>query len=208
QTRVTVSSVDDATSLLDKLGILDHVLLKLVNRPEAAVHKLRIALSEVRRGYDALQDALLKIDLLSFEKQDIEDTREELQKIAAGKIKLTMAEAKGSCTRIGNIYDKYLQGWFSAALNPGEADELRLLFNDLRYTDAGLLKASMRLSIQAEAKATEILNHLKTAGGETRARRAAEEFSLQFRRTLEKLTKQLVFMLELENKLIQITGVP
>ena len=113
-----------AIDTLEKVGILQKVMLKLISNPEVARQKLRAALLEIRKTTEAISDALTEIVLLSFDADDLDDTRKQLRKIAEGRIQVDFQEATGSCRRIKHIYKTYLNGWFSKFLNPPEANEL------------------------------------------------------------------------------------
>jgi hypothetical protein len=50
-TMIDIASIKTGVEVLEKLGVLDRLTLKLVNNPHKAARQLNLALSELSRGY-------------------------------------------------------------------------------------------------------------------------------------------------------------
>ena len=195
------SALGKAAAAAEKLGLFQKLLSKLLGDPSLAAQQLGVALTEVRRTLGSLRETMLEIRNLGVRGQDPDDVRRALRRIESGELYEEVIRAKGSCHKIGNIYDRYLDAWFTKVLKPDEASELRVLFTALRNSDGWAVDAQERLLREAKPLVTEI-SALLNAGGEDAAIRRVKAFSASFAPTLERLSATMAVMLELEANFI------
>jgi hypothetical protein len=108
--------------------------------------------------------AYLSLDFDSSfkDRAHIAKQRKVLLSLEGGKAKVRMAEAKGSCSKIYNIYIKYLNPWFRRALKGDEAsqNELRDLFEKMKGYDNDMMDAIDDLAIWIGDKTKETLDEV------------------------------------------------
>lgn len=201
-----VTAAKETFEILEKLGMIDKLLLKLKNDPHLAHDKLRVVLLEIRKTCEAIANTINEIDILSFEDADLSDTRHQVKKMVDGPLIIDLQIAKGSCARIGHIYRTYLSGWFSQVLNEKEATELKSIFDDLSNMDGHVLKLTEKLYFQT----LELARFISQSLEEQRvieAKKGATAFTQAYRPYLSKLNNWLAFMYSLDAKLIKTTGI-
>jgi hypothetical protein len=203
-----VSNLATAVDILEKLGVKERILSKLLNRPDEAAALLAVALNEVRRSFEALQDAMLQVSYLGVKGIDDADMRRTLDRFTTGSIRVELQTAKGRCRMIGNIYGRHLNGWFGQVLRSSDADDIRLIFNDLADVDSRFLFAADELVQTTGVLAARMQEHLdgKRPG---KARAEAQRFSATLRPVLQRLNASLQHMYKLQSQFItkaQVTG--
>jgi hypothetical protein len=200
---VTQAALGTAFDAADKVGLLRKLWAKLVGDPNTAAQHLGVALFEVRRTLGALRDTLFEISYLGVEGQDPVDVRRALDRIEAGELYEEVIRAKGSCHKIGNIYDQHLATWFgSLGLETATQDQLRLLFNDLRDSDGWAVDAMERFLNAIKPIAPGIRRLLETH--QTAAARKEIEAAVgTFRPRLEALSETMAFMIGLEGEFMR-----
>jgi hypothetical protein len=154
---MALKAAKDGIEVLDKLGLLEQVLLKLKSNPDKAVAKLTQALGELNLGYTKLYNDMIELGSLSFSPDDISETRKRLKALRSGKLKTELASVKGSCARIDSIYRRYLTGWFSEVLTKAESKKIKALFFDLADMDGKFMGSAVGLSEIAQQHATKTL---------------------------------------------------
>jgi hypothetical protein len=171
------------------------------NKAAGAKH-LRRALTEVRKTFDALRNAILEIrDLTPEDDTDLVELRRALTRVESGALYDDVIRAKGHCHEIGEIYDAHLSGWFSGVLDPGEADGMRVLFNTLRDSDGWAIDGMENLLFEAKPLTADIRKALDE-GDRAAARKRAQEFNRTLEPALQKLSETVTYMLKLEMKFI------
>ncbi len=135
-------NVGMVTDLADKLGLLDGLKRKLKRQPDPAAAKLATALAEISKIYEVLDTAILQYLGLWLDAKNPELSRERatLLDLEGGRIQAEMRAAKGSCTKISNIYQAYLHPWFDRVLNRDESAQLELVFIQFRDWDTGMIQ--------------------------------------------------------------------
>jgi hypothetical protein len=191
------AALGKAEAIADRIGLWQKLLDKLVGNTELAATHLGGALGEVRKTFGSLRDTILEVSYLGVSGQDPVDVRRALDRIETGQLHEQVISAKGSCHKIGNIYDRHLKAWFKKVVKPDEDVELRKLFDELRNSDGWAVDACERLLLDAKPLAREI-RQLLDAGNEDQARQRVLEFTATCRHTLDKLSATMVSMLELE----------
>jgi hypothetical protein len=184
-TAVSITAVKDGIEVLEKLGVLERLRLKLVNDPDQAARHLSVALAELVSGYTALHSEIVAFGLLSVDEPGL-DAKTKLTRLSDGHLAAELHAVKGSCARIWNIYERYLKGWFSHALNKNEARELRAVFVHLSNMDGEFVRAAEQLSELAARFAKEILTLLR----KKRAKEATEKMR-ELEQALEPLREEL-----------------
>jgi hypothetical protein len=202
----SVEAANQALEILDKLGMIDGLLLRLKSNPDLAHKKLRVVLLEIRKTCEAIANSINEIDQLSFEKADLDDTHHQIRKIVQGPLKIDLQIAKGNCGRIDHIYRTYLCGWFSQVLDTQEADALRFIFNDLGSMDGHVLHLAEQMYFETLDLARRIDDNL-TNKQVAEAEKVATDFTQKYRPCLSKLNDWLAFMFSLDNKLIKTSRI-
>jgi hypothetical protein len=80
----------------------------------------------------------LEIIFLS-DKSNFISCRSSLLSMESGYSSIKGYEARGHCHKIINIYDKYLDHWFSQVLNEQEATNIKVLFNRMNSVDGEMI---------------------------------------------------------------------
>jgi hypothetical protein len=166
---MSLPSVDKAIDIADKLGIFQAVKNRLVKQPDPAADKLVTALEEISKIHTDVEKELVAYLSLYFDSADtadrqgrarIAEQRTVLVNLEGDKVRVRMAEAKGSCRKIWNIYERYLNPWFKKALSGDKdsQDKLEDLFVNMHDLDGDMMKAIDALAGWIGYKATETLN--------------------------------------------------
>ena len=162
--------------LADKLGLIQSVKGKLLRNPDAAADKLVLVLDELTKVYITVEAELVSYLSLYFEPQEnLAEERAQLLKLEGGQLKARVAEARGHCHKIGNIYWNHLNPWFARVLDSDEQQMLQSLFMALGSADAGMIslldglvawlapQASATLDLVDGSQIDEANQHIRTA---------------------------------------------
>lgn len=145
--------------LADKLGVIQAVKGKLIRQPDAAADKLVLVLDELSKIYTAVETELVRYLSLSFDPgENLAEERAALLSLEGGQLMARVAEARGHCHKIGNIYWKYLEPWFGRVLRGDEQEMLKSVFMDLSNADVGMIRLLDELVDWLAPKATETLD--------------------------------------------------
>lgn len=143
----------------DRLGLIEKVKHKLLSCPDEAADKLVAVLAEISKISMASDDELTRFLALYFDPENPSvEERKELLRWEGNMISARMAEARGHCHKIANIYQKYLTGWFNRALSPAEAGEMAMLFDLLGNMDDFMVRQIGDVTNWIAPKASEILD--------------------------------------------------
>jgi hypothetical protein len=149
-----------AKDLAEGLGIIEALKSKLIKRPDPAADKLAIVLEELSKIYSSIDSELSRYLSIHFDPSEPPGaTRAMLIEFEGNKVEARMKEARGHCSKICNIYIRYLNPWFHSILFPDETKKMAELFHDLRWYDT---KMNYNIELLAkwlskEASATLIL---------------------------------------------------
>jgi hypothetical protein len=199
---ITVAAVKDGVEMLDKLGVLDRVRLKLASDPDRASRELSIALAELLAGYTALHSEIVSLSMLDVDEPG-RTIDQKLTRLADGSMAAELHSVKGSCARIWNIYERYLTGWFSRALAPQEAAEIRAVFDNLGSSDGAFVLAAEELSSAAQQAAKEALR-LRRLGGPNDAARRLATLATQLEPHREALSANMAKLWQLQADFIKM----
>ena len=73
------------------------------------------------------------------DKSNFIQCRSALLSLESGYVTIKGYEARGHCHKITNIYQKYLDRWFSKVLNDNDAQQLKWLFERMNTTDRDMI---------------------------------------------------------------------
>lgn len=159
-----VNPVESVSNILDKLGILERIRSKLFQQRGKAAQNLSDILGLLKDGYTAINEGISELVSLSFDEQQLSESKKLVSRLEGGDITAKIAMATPHCFKIGNIYRTYLQGWFSdnqKKLTPKEYKDLKNLFErDLVGADAKFVQATDILVPSIEQTAREIRKHI------------------------------------------------
>ena len=150
-------------TLADQIGAIEKVKKWLLDHPDKAAEKLAESLDELYNMFKALDDEIVSYSSLSFESPDsINQGRHVLIGMEGGRSMILMNEARGHCYKITNIKKNYLNGWFNRVFehNPNGRAEIEKIFEDLKQTDAAIIKAINVVSFWLTNEAKKTLNLL------------------------------------------------
>jgi hypothetical protein len=200
--------VEELVDTADRLGVLDAIKAKLVKQPDPAAAKLVTVLEELSKIYGAIDDEFTNYLSLFFDDADprqLARERAALARLEGGEIRARMAEARGRCSKITNIYDRYLTPWFDRVVNPDEALQLQGLFRELYEVDSHMVDAITGLSdwLAAEAEKTnDLVERDALADANARIDAARQERRAVRQRTAE----AMIGIRRLESEFIEVSG--
>jgi hypothetical protein len=198
----------DILETANQLGILATVKRKLVNQPDPAAAKLAIVLEELSKIYYAFDDELTAYTSLFFDESDPKQLRREravLAKLEGGAIQARINQARGHCSKIWNIYQRYLTPWFRKVLSRDENEQVEELFRELSDIDskwiADIDAVAWWLAQEATA-AGELVERNDLAKANERVDAARK----QLRPLRRVISETMVQMRSLESDVIEISG--
>lgn len=201
-------SPDKLVDVADRLGAIDAVKRKLIKQPDPAADNLVTVLEELSKIYGAMEDELTTYLSLFFDDSDgkqLARERATLARLEGGAIRARMAEARGRCGKIWNIYQRYLTPWFDRLLDPAERDQLFDLFRELSDIDSHMVDAidDVATWLAAEAKATgDLVEQSKLTEANARIATARREV----RPLRERIAEAMLQIRKLEGQFIAISG--
>jgi hypothetical protein len=132
-------------TFLEELDAIQKVKITLFSNPDPAADQLVIVLEEISKIYIALDKELARYLSLSLDTNmsagDLDEVRTILLDIVGGSIQVKVSEARGHCTKIENIYESHLNGWFNKVLAYDEYQKISRLFLKLNEFDGIMVKA-------------------------------------------------------------------
>jgi hypothetical protein len=198
-------TLNEGVKVLDQLGVLERLFLKLASHPDKAAGKLTAALAELAAGYTALHNEMVFLGTISVADEDLPELKRRLTALGDGRLAAELRSSKGSCGKIWNLYQRYLQGWFSKAFNKAEAKELEAVFLEFSHMDGKFILAAQALSDDAKRLATRLLALLHKK--DTEAAQALIDASEQELAPLrEQLSNHMKKLWDLQSRFIQISG--
>jgi hypothetical protein len=134
-----VSTTKNLVEISDKLGVIQAIKSKLVAQPDPAAATLLAALAEISKIYLAFETEITTYLSLTLEPDHLREERASLLSLEAGQLAARMRSAKGHCSRIWNVYERYLNPWFQRILNPNEVAVARDLFQAMETSDVRMV---------------------------------------------------------------------
>jgi hypothetical protein len=155
----------DPGFLLDleqRFGILESVKGKLISQPDKASEKLTVVMDELYKMYSSLDDAIVSYLSVYFDSpENIAEGRRVLLDLEVGKAMIRINESRGHCHKIRNIYEAYLDKWFSRVLDSSETAGIRSLFDIWSDYDFNMLNAMFKVNEWLKTKAEDTLNAIE-----------------------------------------------
>jgi hypothetical protein len=203
------SGFKDLVDVADRLGILDLIKDKLISRPDPASDKLVVVLEEISKIYSSLDNELSSFLAIRFYDgmlpEEKKSALKQLYELQGGAVQARMSEARGHCSKIMNIYNRYLTGWFSRILDPTELREVEKFFNSLVYYDENMVDAIEQVGRWLGVQADLTLSHIHQGNWEQAnriIRKSAEDISAD----RKKIANVMSMMRKLQGQIIQSSG--
>lgn len=184
--------VHGLTQAVDGLKALTSIGKIPQNERDAAGAKLVEVLDEIAKTCVALEGELVRLLAVDFADANLRETRAVLVSMEGGGVRATMSAVRGHCSRIKNIYQRYLDAWF-LKLWPNQHTAIQAAFVELSDVDGKMLPLIDWLAALTEYEAHESLN-LLDAGNVMAARKRildARSLVLPVRRQLNQLVATL-----------------
>ena len=178
-------ALSTAVDLLDKLGILEKVYLKLVNNPREVAKQLNEVITILDSAFGKIQNSVAQMCTLSFEPAALASTRKILIEKNNG-LSQELGKVSIHCADIGRIYNTYLRGALSAFLNEEESIKLNELFFELNNSDGHFKNAVAQLDQNLKDFSNQAFAHI-----EQNEPQKAETLTWQLRSLLEPTRKVL-----------------
>lgn len=199
-------SLDSMLNVIDKLDILERVRNKLINNPDSAGRYLNIAMSQLIKSFQVIDDVLLKVVCLSFEtNEDRKAAEKALRELQGNRIRFRIEESRGHCTIIDNIYNRHLRGWFSRVLDKDESEQMEQLFIDMRRFDIKVLSLMNELTIEIPSLADKLISFLK----ENKTNEATciiQSIADNWSKPRQRLSECMAKLWSLQTDFLQLTG--
>ena len=192
----------------DRIGVIDAVKRQLIKQPDPAAAQLVTVLEELSKVYAAMEDELTTYLSLFFDPSDpkqLARERSELASLEGGAIRARMGQARGRCSKIWNIYTRYLTPWFDRILNPKERQDLFGLFRELSDIDSQMVDAIEEIAswlTEEASKTGDLVEQDNFDDANERVRIARREL----RPMRERIAKAMIQIRELESDFIEISG--
>lgn len=133
---------------------------KLLNNPTEASEKLAEVLGELSLILEFIEKETVRFLEIIFlpDKSNFIACRSVLLSLESGYVTVKGYEARGHCHKIKNIYEKYLDRWFSKVLDPKDAQQMKVLFERLDSADGDMVEGIKEITRWLKDEAEVILN--------------------------------------------------
>ena len=114
---------------------------KLLNNPTEASAKLAEVLGELSLILEFVEKETVRYLEIIFlpDKSNFIPCRSALLSLESGYVTIKGYEARGHCHKIMNIYEKYLDRWFSKVLDAQEAQQIKSMFERMNSADRDMI---------------------------------------------------------------------
>ena len=132
---------------------------KLLNNPTEASAKLADVLGELSLILEFIEKETVRYLEIIFlqDKSNLIQCRSALLSLESGYTTIKGFEARGHCHKINNIYEKYLDRWFSKVLDPTENQKLKSLFDRFTNSDSDLIEGINEITTWLKEESEAIL---------------------------------------------------
>lgn len=168
---------------------------KLLNNPTDASAKLAEVLGELSLILEFVEKETVRYLEIIFlpDKSNFIQCRSALLSLESGYVTIKGYEARGHCHKITNIYEKYLDCWFSKVLDTQEAQDIKSLFGRMNSADIDMIEGIKEITIWLKDESAAILqmvdaDQLDTANQQIKSARLAVQ---QMRRDIVGALAQL-----------------
>ena len=176
-------------------GLFSRVKGKLLNNPTDASAKLAEVLGELSLILEFVEKETVRYLEIIFlpDKSNFIQCRSALLSLESGYVTIKGYEARGHCHKITNIYEKYLDRWFSKVLDAQEAQDIKFLFDRMNSADIDMIEGIKEITIWLKEESAAILqmvdtDQLDTANQQIKSARLAVQ---QTRRNIVEALAQL-----------------
>src|SRR5258708_11359784 len=197
--------LDPLLTFADKVGLIRAFKNKLISQPSCASADLTTVLQEISKIYGAIDAELLRYLGLRFDPDHPFDETNVLLELQGGQVQVRMAQARGHCKKILNIYHTYLNPWFAQVLNGGQQGMMNELFLSMDEFDGLMIRSIDNLAqwLETEAARTlDLVNVGDLAGAKQRVLSAQKEL-LPSRRSISRIMTELF---DLQAEFIEKSG--
>jgi len=194
-----VPDLTPIVEILKEFRILETIKSKLFARPDEGSKHLSAVLKKISKGYITLAENLRIFTTLRFDSEpQTTESKEFLFEAKFGYLTDESGDARASCSRIMNIYNTYLSGWFFRLLKSDEANRLETLFR-VKFSpfDKEFVLAVDRTN-EFLTNSGELIYPLVVEGDLQQAQQKVKEFSNDLDLPLTDLRNELKIFLSME----------
>ncbi len=132
---------------------------KLLNNPTEASAKLAEVLGELSLILEFVEKETVRYLEIIFlpDKSNFIPCRSALLSLESGYVTIKGYEARGHCHKIINIYEKYLDRWFSKVLDAQEAQDIKSLFGRMNSADVDMIDGIKEITVWLKDESATIL---------------------------------------------------
>lgn len=132
---------------------------KLLNNPTEASAKLAEVLGELSLILEFVEKETVRYLEIIFlpDKSNFIPCRSVLLSLESGYVTIKGYEARGHCHKIMNIYEKYLDRWFSKVLDAQEAQNIKSLFDRMNSADGDMIDGIKEITQWLKDESSAIL---------------------------------------------------
>lgn len=143
----------------DLESLFGRVKDKLLNNPTEASAKLAEVLGELSLILEFVEKETVRYLEIIFlpDKSNFIPCRSALLSLESGYVTIKGYEARGHCHKIMNIYEKYLDRWFSKVLDAQEAQDIKSLFGRMNTADGDMIDGIKEITIWLKDESEAIL---------------------------------------------------
>ncbi|OGW17915.1 MAG: hypothetical protein A3G93_02980 [Nitrospinae bacterium RIFCSPLOWO2_12_FULL_45_22] len=125
----------------DLESLFGNVKNKLLNNPTEASAKLAEVLGELSLILEFVEKETVRYLEIIFlpDKSNFIPCRSALLSLESGYVTIKGYEARGHCHKIMNIYERYLDRWFSKVLDAQEAQQIKSMFERMNSADGDMI---------------------------------------------------------------------
>lgn len=139
--------------------LFDKAKDRLLNNPTEASEKLADVLGELSLILEFIEKETVRFLEIIFlpDKSNFIVCRSVLLSLESGYVTVKGYEARGHCHKIKNIYEKYLDRWFSKVLEPNDVQQMKVLFDRICTGDDDMIKGIEEITRWLKDESQEIL---------------------------------------------------
>jgi hypothetical protein len=145
----------------DLESLFGSVKYKLLNNPTEASAKLAEVLGELGLILEFVEKETVRYLEIYFleDKSNFIQCRSALLSLESGYVTIKGYEARGHCHKIANIFEKYLDRWFSKVLDVNEAQQIKWLFEKMNSADGDMIEGIKEITrwLKDESEAVLLL---------------------------------------------------
>jgi len=188
-------SLDSILITANELGkIVDDLKYKLLDNPNEASSKLAEVLGELGQILVFVESETISYLEIIFlpDKSNYIECRSALLRLESGYVTIKGYEARGHCHKITNIYDKYLDRWFSKVLDEDEAQKIKDAFNNMNAADFDMVQGIVEITQWLKKESEEVLDMIDVDSlddANQRIKRARKDVQLARREIVESLAR-------------------